>query len=405
MNFNKIAPPGTFIHQYMESAADRETSAAYDFWSACWVLGTLCGRDVHVPRPHAPVYMNWYIMLVAESGVTRKSTAVRQARDIVSHVLGVDNMIEGKSSPEYVFQHLTAHPHTAIAVSELVTFLGKESYAVDLPALLTDLYDCPKEKRGGTVTRGEQIIRDAFVTFITASTPSWLRTSVNPTVVEGGFTSRCLFVHDEKPKKKVAWPSEHVTDVTDLAKMVEGVASSAQYVKRIEMMPSGMQRFERWYKSRDTSSVVPFVASFNSREDAHVLRMAATLAINDGTLAITKTHVNHAIKLIQSVKHGAVAVFQDTGNSIKIAQGIDRIVQRLIEAGPAGVPHTQLYASVRYYMQASEFKIVIQTMHELGMILHMIEQRSGGGPRGARYARTNMLTSSKHMDELMQTFV
>lgn len=405
MNFNKIAPPDTFIGRYMSAMSDVETSSAYDFWSAVWALGTCIGRSVYVPRPHAPVFLNWYVMLVAESGVTRKSTSVRQARDLVSHVLGVDNMLEGKATPEYIFQHLTQHPHCAIAVSELVTFLGRESYVIELPALLTDLYDCPKEKRGGSITRGEQVIYDAFVTFLTASTPSWLRTSVNPTVVEGGFTSRCLFVHDERPKKKIAWPSEAVTHVTDLADDLKWATGAAQKIGYIEMLPSGMKRFQSWYKNRDTSSIVPFIASFNSREDAHVLRMAACLCINDGTMAIEKKHVDHAVKLITFVKAGAVQVFSDTGSAIKIAQGIDKIVQKLVEAGPVGIPHTQLYAAVRYYVQAQEFNIVMTSMHELGMITKMIDNRGGGGRKGIRYARAGNIANGRAMEELMQTFV
>lgn len=405
MNFNRIAPPDTFIGQYMAAMSTIETASSYDFWSACWALGTTLGRGVYVPRPQAPVYMNWYVMLVAESGVTRKSTAIRQARDIVSHVLGIDNMIEGKSTPEYIFQHLTRHPHTAIAVSELVTFLGREGYVIDLPALLTDLYDCPKEKRGGSITRGEQVIADAFVTFITASTPSWLRTSVNPTVIEGGFTSRCLFIHDEKPKKKIAWPSSDVHDASQLCDKLRSTIHAAQHVSQIDMLPSGMKRFESWYRQRDTSSVVPFIASFNSREDGHVLRMAATLAINDGTLAIEKKHVDNAVKLITLVKAGAVQVFSDTGTAIKIAQGITKAVQMLIEAGPAGIPHTRLYASVRYYTHADEFNLVMTSMHEMNMIDKLLDNRAGGGRKGIRYVRGANLSNNKAMEQLMQTFV
>lgn len=405
MNFNKLVPPDTFIGRYLAASSTLETSRAYDFWCALWILGTCLGRTVHVPRPHAPIYMNWYIMLVAESGVTRKSTAVRMARDIVSHVLGVDKMIEGKSTPEYLFQNLIREPHMAIAVSELVTFLGRESYIIDLPALLTDLYDCPREKRGGSITRGEQVIRDAFVTFLSASTPSWLRTSVNPTVVEGGFTSRCLFIHDEKPKAKVPWPDGQVTRVIELAEDLDMIVKGAQAVQQIEMLPSGMSRFTSWYKNRDTSSIVPFIASFNSREDGHVLRMAACLAINDGTLAIERKHIDTAVKLIAHAKAGAIALFNETGSAIKIAQGIDRITQLLIEAGPVGIPHTRLYAAVRYYASADEFNIVMLSMHELGMVEKLVEQRQGGGRRGVRYVRAKGLTNGRAMEELMQTFV
>ena len=404
MNFNKIAPDGTFIGDYMNAMSNVETASAYDFWCACWALGTVLGRSVFVPRPHAPVHMNWYIMLVAESGVTRKSTAVRYARDIVSHVLGVDKMIEGKSTPEYIFQQLTRNPHTAIAVSELVTFLGRESYVIDLPALLTDLYDCPKEKRGGSISRGEQVISNAFVTFLTASTPSWLRTSVNPTVVEGGFTSRCLFVHDERPKKKIAWPTAS-SDMTRVVQLLRETATAAQQVSEIELLPSGMKRFESWYRQRDTTSVVPFIASFNSREDGHVLRMAATLAVNDRTLAIEKKHIDNAVKLITFVKASAVQVFSDTGTAIKISQGITKVVQMLMEAGPAGIPHTRLYASVRYYTHADEFNLVMTSMHELEMIDKLLDNRAGGGRKGIRYVRGSNLSNNRAMEQLMQTFV
>ena len=405
MNFNKIAPPDTFIGRYMAAFDAVETAASYDFWSACWLLGTMCGRGVRVPRPHAPIYMNWYVMLVAESGVTRKSTAIRAARDLLTRVKPVEHLIEGKCTPEYVFQHVARHPHCPIVVSELVTFLGRESYIIDLPALLTDLYDCPKEKRGGSITRGEQVIQDAYVTFLTASTPSWLRTSVNPTVVEGGFTSRCLFIHDERPKKKIAWPSERSFDEQGLATSLIRASTLAQQVGSIEMMPSGMRRFETWYKQRDTSSIVPFIASFNAREDGHVLRMAATLAVNDGTLAIERRHIDHAIKLITHVKAGAVKVFSDTGSAIKVAQGIDRMVQLLIEAGPIGIPHTRLYTTVRYYVTADEFTIIIATMHELHMLIKMVPERQGGGPRGVRYAVGPNMMNNKAMEELMHTFV
>lgn len=405
MNFSKIAPDDTFIGQYMLAMSEVETSAAYDFWAACWALGTVVGRDVYIPRPHAPVHMNWYVMLLAESGVTRKSTAVRQARDIVSCALGMDHLIEGKCTPEYLFNYLIPHPHCAIAVSELATFLGRESYIVELPALLTDLYDCPKEKRGGSISKGEQIISNAFVTFISASTPTWLRTSVNPTVVEGGFTSRCLFVHDEKPKKRIAWPTQAVTRVTELADQLKSTCQRAQEVGHIELMPSGMKAFERWYRRRDVSSVMPFVASFNSREDAHVLRMAATLCINDGTLAIEKRHIDAGIKLITRVKADATKVFSDTGSAIKISQGISRLIQLLLEAGPVGVLHGRLYSSVRYYMRSDEFNIVVTSMHQLNMLTKMVENRSGSGRPSVRYARGPNLTNNRAIEELMQTFV
>lgn len=404
MRFDTIAPRGTFIGEYMHACSPLETALAYDFWCAVWALGTCLGRDVFIPRPHSPVHMNWYIMLVAESGITRKSTAVRLARDIVSDVLGIQHLVEGRSTPEHLFDRLVDMPHMAIAVSELVTFLGRESYVIELPAFLTDMYDCPPQRSGGTVTRGQRVIENAYLTFISASTPSWLVSAVNPNVIEGGFTSRCLFIHDEQPKKRVPWPVDVGTMSHARARLVEAIAE-AQAVSRVELLPAAMRRFEGWYRGRDTVTDMPFLASFLSREDAHVLRLAACLCINDGTLAIDRRHMDVAIKCIMHAKAGALQVFSARGTTVRLAQGIDKIARLLLEAGGIGVGHTPLYASVRNYVSASDFKIVIEFMIELGMVQAVVERHHRerrGGPAPRRYVRTDHTARQDKLKALRQ---
>jgi len=402
MNYARLVPRDSFIGEYMLMCSPLETPSEYDFWTAVWALGTCVGRGVYVPRPHSPIHMNWYVMLVSESGVTRKSTAIRMSRDTVSEVLSDAHLLEGRATPEHLFDRLAQQPHIGIAVSELVTFLGRESYVIELPAMLTDLYDCPKMRTGGSVSRGQRVIENAFVTFISASTPSWLVGAVNPSVIEGGFTSRCIFVHAEKPKQRVPWPSV-ATTITECATQLQSCIARAREVERIELMPAAMRRYQSWYRQRDTLTSDPFLASFYGREDSHVLRLAATLAINDGSLAIDLNHLNKAIRVIALAKAGALQVFSARGTSVRMAQGIDRITRLLIEAGAVGVPHTPMYASVRHFMSAEDFRIVMEYMNELGMVRIGIEGRTGqrrGGPRARRYFRTDKTTHREKVDAL-----
>ena len=83
MNYRKLVPSDSFIGQYMDYMSGVETPEAYDFWCAVWAIGVCCGRSVYVDRPRLPVHLNWYIVLTAESGTTRKSTAVRFIEKIV----------------------------------------------------------------------------------------------------------------------------------------------------------------------------------------------------------------------------------------------------------------------------------------------------------------------------------
>jgi hypothetical protein len=115
MRYDRLVAPDSFIGRYMAACEPLETARAYDFWGAMWALGTVLGRGVYVPRPHAPVYMNWYVIFAGESGITRKSTAVRMSRDIVRQFLPAENMVEGKTTPEYLFGY--RHTHTQQSVS------------------------------------------------------------------------------------------------------------------------------------------------------------------------------------------------------------------------------------------------------------------------------------------------
>ena len=71
MNYKGIVHPKTFIGRFMSFMNALETPYAYDFWAACYLISVAVGRHVHVPRPLAPVFLNWYIMLFAASGIPR----------------------------------------------------------------------------------------------------------------------------------------------------------------------------------------------------------------------------------------------------------------------------------------------------------------------------------------------
>ena len=130
MNYKKLVKDGGFISQYMDYMSDIETPEAYDFWCAIWAIGATCGRNVSVDRPHLPVHLNWYIILSADSGTTRKSTAVRSIEKITGPLLG-GLTVNTKVSPERLINSLwdkTKDQDTAtciIVVPELVTLLGK----------------------------------------------------------------------------------------------------------------------------------------------------------------------------------------------------------------------------------------------------------------------------------------
>jgi hypothetical protein len=373
MNYKKLVPPDSFIGQYLTYMDVVETAQVYDFWCALWAIGVGIGRDVYVDRPNAPVFGNWYIILAADSGVTRKSTAINSIRSIVDRDHAI---LAGKTSPEALELYLHERSRengiaqANFAVEELVTILGREGYMSTMPGLLTDLYGCPAERKSpGTLKTGEIIQRNVYVNFISASTPSWLVTAINPSVIEGGFTSRVIFIVDEERKRAIAWPTsrQHESLIT-LGDSYNNLIFKAKRIKTITISPNALSKFTKWYNSRTTHND-SFRSSFEAREDDHILRLSMCLAINDGTLELQSRHVGTAIKVIASVKDSATKLFGGTySDDIRYREAIERIRTILLEAGSDGLRHNKLQQRVARRLDAQELRLLMDIMHECSMI-------------------------------------
>jgi len=351
-----------------------ETAESYDFWCALWALSVGVGRAVYVDRPGIPVYLNMYVILAAESGVTRKTTSVQSISRIVreSH-----SLIAGKLSPaglELYLHDASKEEGNAIAtfaVSELVTILGREGHMATMPGLLTDLYDCEENRTTpGNISQLDGVIqRNVYVNFLSASTPTWLVTAINPSVIEGGFTSRVIFVVDERRKRIIAWPVERdQEEYSRLLRKYTNVTSPLREGLPIQINGAALTKFTRWYRSR-ASHTDPFTASFEAREDDHVLKVAAILSINDGTLELQATHITKAIKIIADIKDRAWKLFGgDFSHKARITSAIGKVRELLIDAGGDGIGHSALQQKIVRYADAKDYRLLISILHECGMI-------------------------------------
>lgn len=427
LSLRKIVPTDSFIGQYMAFMSPQETAIEYDFWTAVWLMSLALGRETIIPRPRAPVHMNSIIFLVAESGITRKSTAVNLAVRVAR--LFNDRLTDPADQFEFITTRTTAeslenlmHIRSAehgranivLGISEAIRLLGRERYLASMPGMLTDLYDSPSlHQSPGTLLRGRVSIRNIYLPVLSASTPSWLARAINPDVIEGGFTSRCLFVHSEKPKRRVAWPDE-VGVGNESTTGVRGIHTEEQLAEKLyevrrdrRLLPSdatgttpglhirvddgGMDVFRRWYEDR-TLHRDPFRATFQSREDAHVLRIGGILSANAGRWIVNRTDVQNSIALIERLREDAALLFEGGAGGDKFALGIDRIRALLIDAGRGGLAHSPLYYKVRHYLNREEFSTIMDVLHQLEMVQVFESPTNKRGPRPVIYRATTRIT-------------
>lgn len=413
MDYNRLVNPNTFMGRYLSYMQSQETALPYDWWCGLWCISSVIARSTHIARPRAPVYLNMYLILVGDSGVPRKTTSVGNARALVRHVLHHYPdvaILDAKLTPEKLDELLHdatskhANAQLCIAVPELAVFLGTERYIAHMPTLLTDLYDCPDARYGGgTITRGSVIQHNVWLNLLSASTPVWLLRTVNPNVVEGGFTSRCYFIVANEPKHHIAWPQEPDADLyTDLQDDLTIIARESRSHPSIGITDRGRVFFSNWYTLRPRS-LDPFKQSFEAREDAHALRIAGLLCINDGSWIINHEHIEYAIALLSEVKQTSGNIFERAEAHSKFAQGLDILRTQLITTGMDPISRSRLYIKCRSHLSNIEFLTLLETLHEFGAIQRFELREARGRP--TEYIRgTDVLMKRGLGEAIMERF-
>jgi hypothetical protein len=332
-----------------------------------------------------------YLVLIGDSGIPRKSTSVAVCTDLVRRLYGAEGkigVIDARMTPEQlelILNERTIEHDCAqmiVTISELAAFMGTESYGAGMPALLTDLYDCPDVRHGGgTIARGETFCKNVWLSFLSASTPIWLLKTVNTRVIEGGFSSRCIFVSANVPKQSIPWPDDTDTrhDRAALSAMLFDIKQRALDYGPIYMVPTAMELFRGWYADRP-HSIDPYKQSFEAREDAHVLRVAALLSINDDSWEIQYKHMQIAIHCINAVKDTSGDIFERGIMRTKYAAAFDVVRTTLLSLGMDPIKRHVLTRKCRYWIQLEEFNIMLETMHDMKVIQRFVTHPERGRP-------------------------
>lgn len=408
LSYAEFNRPDDFIGEYMATMEGQETARAYDFWCAAWLLSIAIGRGCIVDRPRAPVHLNLYAILTADSGVTRKSSAIRYAaliaKDFAAKVKPQMVLVDGPMSMEAFTETMalaTEHygaSHVGLVVSELATSLGRGASVAGLPVLLTDLYDCPDSRVGATLSRGSWELKNVYLSFLSASTPSWLIRAVSPDVIEGGFTSRTLFIHSERRKRPIPWPTKGGNENDDRKYFVDyllRVRERADVRGAIGLDDGAREAFSQWYVKRKSRSDA-YRASFASREDAHVLRLAAILSVSRDKWLVEEVDIRKAVRIIEGVREDGAGLFStipDDPNQ-SVLNSIDKVRRLLLDAGVNGIKQKDMTTKC-----GGSVLPILEVMHELRMV-DKFEVRLVGRP--STWWRATRYVMEKSVTEIME---
>jgi hypothetical protein len=328
-----------WLKAYLNYTSHAESPTPFHFWTGVGTIAGALRRQVWIDQSTFQWTPNFYIILVGPPGVAAKSTSLRQGVALLEQV---EDIVFGPTSLTWhalveLLQNAQRHvdipgqPDKAvmscatIAASELGTLLDPSNR--ELIDVLVDMWDGQLSTwRRKTKTSGDTVIFNPWLNILACTTPAWLRANFPEEMVGGGFTSRVIFVHGDRKRQLVAYPSE-LKRPGDYKNEGVTLAADLQVIANLRgeytLTPEAIQWGTSWYASlwdgsqRGTGIASERFDGYIARKQAHVHKLAIVLAASKrNDLRIELEDLREAEQFVTSLEGDMLKVF----NSIGVAE-------------------------------------------------------------------------------------
>lgn len=375
---------GAYVH-YARSLTD--APLLFHVGAGLAALAAACGnRITWVGGGGRTQWPNLYVLLLAPSGLYRKSTSVELACGFLERACpGV--VMDREFSPEQFIRSLAEHPTSLLKEAEFSSLLErlKANYMGGLKQRLTELYDCTPEYsrhiRGeGMGPQGERvrIVRPAL-SVLAASTTDWLVASITELDLRSGFLPRFLFwpsaVKEPEPKggywaePDATWENKLVGSLGELAHRDPGVVAFGQ-------VGDQLVRWNARHLKR-AESQVDDLSGLYSRLGHHVAKLCALLTVSEALPAdryeVTPEVAERACALVDWVVHATERTFEEHLQW----ERFERKAQSILAAIPATGTDRSLLLK-RSKLSSQDFDRYLRTLRERMQITIDEDQPTGG---------------------------
>ena len=371
-----------FLQAYLDYTEAQESPELFHLWSAVSIISAALGRKCYLNRGYFVCYPNQYIILVSESARCRKTTAADIAVKLYREA-AVGTVIMEKITSASLSRYLhdanqkTGESNCYIYSPELGTFLGSDSYTSGLMLLITTLYGCPPDWEYRTKTQGTDTLKNVFVNILGCTIPAWL-SNMPGDMVEGGFSSRTIFVVQSNPRPPRSRPTITTKQLALYEALVKDLRTIAGLSGEFKWSEKAEICFDDWYDadyqridSRDTR-----LRAYYARKGEHVLKLAMCLsASSSGDMLIQEYDILNALSFLKQVELNMPTAFRGVSFS-QSTKHMDRIMSQIQEGG-GKIEHAALLRKNRFYLDREELAKVMSTLMESNLVRMEIDTTKG----------------------------
>lgn len=377
-------------HEALLQCASPHTEAPDKFllWSAFSVVGAALKNRTYVKDGLYTLYPNQYIVLVAPPGIG-KGTAIKFAWDIIRDTAPnfIANMVSDRVTAPRILERIANGWASAPSVVNQQLVVGSMDhtctiYSTELRVLVTASdwmleFLCESWDRNeydyDTKNKGSAIITNMCTSLIGGTVPDYLKgiDKDSDISIKGGFTSRCVFIYDDKPSKNLPFPPPLDTN-KDSVRLKAELKNDLQHISaycsgEYTYDTAARLRFENfinYMRGREDDNEA--VQHFKARIRAHVLKLAMVLtACRSDTPIITEIDMQNAIAYITSSFKDVERIFRGVGDS-ELAPATARVQQYIDKVGAASA--RELFKHMYRHMTIETLTRILFVLQEIGYL-------------------------------------
>lgn len=301
---------GGILESYLTYAMPQESPTDFHIWVCISMIASALGRNCYCSTGMYETYPNLYIILVGESAITHKSTAINMGYRHLHPALPEIPLL-GDCMTVQAFTSTLAdiakeeggvgRSEGIMTVSELSDMLGNAKLDDTFVKRLTDLWDSPDYRKYRTIGRGVEELKDVCVNIIAGTTPKWLRSSLPESSLEGGFFSRLILV--QRPPKGEKNPFPILT--TKQKQAIADVVNDLQCIRHnmqgeFHFNEDALQFFDEWYHEHNhPEKAHSFMRGYYGRKGDFMQKLAMCISANfSDDMIVTLEDVIMAHKLL-----------------------------------------------------------------------------------------------------------
>lgn len=318
-----------FTEQYLEYAKEfTDCPDVFLHWGALLAISSTLSRAVYFKSGRWNPAPNLWIILIGKSS-SHKSTAIGISEDLVESV-DASRLAPHEFTQEAIVKALSENSLRLFIFDEAKSFFDStmKDYNKGLSALLTTLYRKSHYTRT-TMKHGTLNIQNAYLTMGMATTPEWLRKSLQNAeeTALSGFLSRFLLV-PYAGNGNTPYPISPPDDIVKFSALKDKLRGFMALEHEFVYEESARQSFNGWFQDltdRENKAPPLFGSFYEHFKNEAIHKLSIIYAVDRGEKQITRSAFGEAVAALDYIEEMLPSLVEDL-----VCDGVERERKKIL---------------------------------------------------------------------------